>query len=509
MKTIESFCCRSVSIFFVIYSFIIVIICLFFNGLDYAYKKNFILPNILLLCAGFLFVCLCSLILKKLRSRISHAFHTDRFMLCFSAVFFVFLCFLCSRYYFKTGWDVKYVLDNSQLIASGSYSELCHWYFSRYPNNILLAYLFALVIRACSFLHISNFYLVLIYIQCMIYAYIAFLLYRSVCLLLNDRLYALTAYMLYIGLVGLSPWVVIPYSDSIGLFFVLTIFYLYLRFSFTKKPHFVFFIAFLSYIGMKIKPQTVIITTAILIISFCRLLSRKYTAKDLLTVFAAAFAGLAAAFILVQAAVRFSGLEINKEESFSLTHYAMMGLNTETNGEYSQADVDFSASFTTPKERAAANLSEVRERLKAFTPGSFFLFITKKLLAIYNDGSFAWNGEGYFFLECYEGGFLHKVLTHIYYPEGRLYPYYLLFVQALWMSTLFLSLFSGNKTASGTAPHIVSVLKLSLLGLFLFEMIFEARARYLFTYTPVFILMAILGLHTMALKHSRRENRPS
>lgn len=229
----------------------------------------------------------------------------------------------------------------------------------------------------------------------------------------------------------------------------------------------------------------------------------------MLTVFAAAFAGLAAAFILVQAAVRFSGLEINKEESFSLTHYAMMGLNTETNGEYSQADVDFSASFTTQKERAAANLSEVRERLKAFTPGSFFLFITKKLLAIYNDGSFAWNGEGYFFLECYEGGFLHKVLTHIYYPEGRLYPYYLLFVQALWMGTLFLSLFSGNKTASGTAPHIVSVLKLSLLGLFLFEMLFEARARYLFTYTPVFILMAILGLHTMALKHSRRENRPS
>ncbi|MBO5057645.1 MAG: hypothetical protein J6C64_14995 [Lachnospiraceae bacterium] len=509
MKTIEAFCCRTVSILFGIYSFIIVIICLFFNDLDYAYKKNFILPNILLLCAGFLFVCLCFRILKKLRSCISHAFCTDRFMICFSVIFFVFLCFLCSRYYFKTGWDVKYVLDNSELIASGSYSELCHWYFSRYPNNILLTYLFALVIRSCSFLHISNYYLVLIYIQCMIYAYIAFLLYRSVCLLLNDRLYALTAYMLYLGLVGLSPWVVIPYSDSIGLFFVLTIFYLYLRFSFTKKPSLIFFIAFLSYMGMKIKPQVIIITIAIIIISFCRILSEKCTIKDFLTVFTAAFIGLLTAFILVQAAARFSGLEINKEESFSLAHYAMMGLNTESNGEYSQTDVDFSASFTTRRERTDANLSTAKERLKAFTPGSFFLFIIKKLLAVYNDGSFAWNGEGYFFLECYEGGFLHKVLTHIYYPEGRLYPYYLLFVQALWMSTLFLSLFSGNKTASGTAPHIISVLKLSLIGLFLFEIIFEARARYLFTYTPIFILMACLGLHAMALRYSKPGTRPS
>lgn len=509
MKKIESFCCRTVSILFEIYSFIIVIICLFFNDLDYAYKKSFILPNILLLCIGFISVCLCFRILKKLRGCVSHAFYTDRLILCFSTIFFVFLCFLCSQYYFKTGWDVKYILDNSELIASGRYNDLCHWYFSRYPNNILLACLFALVIRTCNFLHINNYYLVLIYIQCMIYTYIAFLLYRSVCLLLNDRLYALTAYIIYLGLVGFSPWVVIPYSDSIGLFFVLTIFYLYLRFSFTRKPHLIFFIAFLSYAGMKIKPQIAIITMAILIIFFCRILSGKYTIKNFLAVFMASFTGLLAAFILVQTSVHFSGLEITKEESFSMAHYAMMGLNMESNGEYSQSDVDFSASFTTRRERTNANLSTIKERLIVFTPISFFSFITKKLLAVYNDGSFAWNGEGYFFLECYEGGFLHKVLTHVYYPDGRLYPYYLLFVQSLWMSTLFFSLFSKSKIASGISPHIISVLKLSLIGLFLFEIIFEARARYLFTYTPIFIIMACLGLHTMASRYSRPENLPS
>lgn len=35
---------------------------------------------------------------------------------------------------------------------------------------------------------------------------------------------------------------------------------------------------------------------------------------------------------------------------------------------------------------------------------------------------------------------------------------------------------------------------LSVLGLTLFEQLFEARARYLYSYTPVYILLAAMGL---------------
>ena len=35
---------------------------------------------------------------------------------------------------------------------------------------------------------------------------------------------------------------------------------------------------------------------------------------------------------------------------------------------------------------------------------------------------------------------------------------------------------------------------LSILGLTLFEQLFEARARYLYSYTPVYILLAAVGL---------------
>ena len=34
---------------------------------------------------------------------------------------------------------------------------------------------------------------------------------------------------------------------------------------------------------------------------------------------------------------------------------------------------------------------------------------------------------------------------------------------------------------------------LSILGLTIFELLFEARARYLFTYAPLYIILAVLG----------------
>ena len=43
----------------------------------------------------------------------------------------------------------------------------------------------------------------------------------------------------------------------------------------------------------------------------------------------------------------------------------------------------------------------------------------------------------------------------------------------------------------------VAVAVLALIGLTMFEMLFEARARYLFNYSPIFILTATVGWYTM------------
>ena len=51
---------------------------------------------------------------------------------------------------------------------------------------------------------------------------------------------------------------------------------------------------------------------------------------------------------------------------------------------------------------------------------------------------------------------------------------------------------------------------LAILGLILFELLFEARARYIYTYVPIFCVLAALGMNgavqkiTWYLNHKKR-----
>ena len=63
--------------------------------------------------------------------------------------------------------------------------------------------------------------------------------------------------------------------------------------------------------------------------------------------------------------------------------------------------------------------------------------------------------------------------------------------QLVWVFVLFAMLISiGNKTDSSTKR----VTLFAIAGITLFELLFEVRARYLFIYVPLYIVMAIEGI---------------
>ena len=66
-------------------------------------------------------------------------------------------------------------------------------------------------------------------------------------------------------------------------------------------------------------------------------------------------------------------------------------------------------------------------------------------------------------------------------------------MQIIWMGTLFFNIFSFNKEKK----EIIYIMQLSVLGLTLFELLFEARARYLFAYAPVYIILAVIGFNNV------------
>lgn len=64
-----------------------------------------------------------------------------------------------------------------------------------------------------------------------------------------------------------------------------------------------------------------------------------------------------------------------------------------------------------------------------------------------------------------------------------------------WLGLLFFSVFSiFDKSAY---KNKVLVLQLSLFGLFLFELLFEARARYIYTYAPIYLILAMVGINSL------------
>jgi hypothetical protein len=106
-------------------------------------------------------------------------------------------------------------------------------------------------------------------------------------------------------------------------------------------------------------------------------------------------------------------------------------------------------------------------------------------------------GEGTFFVSVFDEKQLpgNNLLRGLYYTRdyadiGRYYSVWSNFEQMLWMTILVMNVVS----IFAKKANSVNVLMLGIVGLTIFELLFEARARYLFSYIPLYIVISIYGI---------------
>ena len=106
-------------------------------------------------------------------------------------------------------------------------------------------------------------------------------------------------------------------------------------------------------------------------------------------------------------------------------------------------------------------------------------------------------GEGTFFVSVFDEKQLpgNNLLRGLYYTRdyadiGRYYSVWSNFEQMLWMTILVMNVVS----ICAKKANSVNVLMLGIVGLTIFELLFEARARYLFSYIPLYIVISIYGI---------------
>ena len=489
-----------ISVVFALMMLGILVVCLFMPGILYA-KKRETIPNILLLPLGLCFVYMLYLVVDRLFRKGNKKGRKGAFLLCSLGVLAIQL-FMTYQYYFYTDWDVETIVQCAMATVTGEDVSRHSNYFSMYPNNLVLVTLFGWIVRlAYSLGFAEHAYFALIVFQCIICWLTGILLYMLVYNFLFSDNAAVGAWVLYQLVVGISPWVSIPYSDAVALFFPTAI--LAVDFLMPKEGKIgivrLFLLTFLTYFGYRIKPQVMIVTIAICLYKVgTGVLTRRQKAIALPKTgsICGMAAGLLFAVLLANGMADDVKVPRNEDLTFGIAHYLMMGMNPDEFGAYAQRDVSFSWRCATRKERTQKNLEVFWQRVNEMGPVGVFKQLVRKTLTNFNDGTFCWAGEGIFYREILEekSPLFSPFMRSIYYSnEGRAYPVWANFAQAVWMSVMMLCVCASF----GRRNEGLSVVMLSVIGLTIFEMLFEARARYLFCYAPLFILLAVSGLNAI------------
>ncbi len=431
--------------------------------------------------------------------------HDRKWIAIGCVLLFAFQRFITHQVIFGTGWDAVDVVNFAWRIATGG--ECTEWenlYLSNYTNNELMILLYAVCIRLRMFFGADlvrrDVLLTLTIVNSAVSSFGAYLVYRSVQMIAREKRTALVAWLTYCALIGLSPWFLIPYSDSLALFFPILILFVYLNRAFGRGKWLL--IGALSYLGFHLKPSVAIVPIAIAIVEL--LGAMRHWAQGGRVSVRGCVAALAAAAVLHAGFLALprdmTGWNIDEQKRLSVPHYLMMGLNEENLGGYLEADVNYSCSFPTVEERTQANLRVTAERLKEMGPAGYLSFLADKNAVNFHDGTFAWGQEGGFMRTVFdvEETRLIRILRSVYYPDGDRHHHLMNLLQLFWMSTLlgYAVFLSGRK--AGERERLV--MGLCIAGITLFTLIFESRARYLYVYAPVFIAAAGVGYEVLGMR---------
>lgn len=467
---------------------VIVLVCLFGQNLPVSLRQNYILPDALSMALGVGFYALALWFWRLFRHR--EAFRYVREVV--TVVLAVALFALGSQYCYAMGWDVFRMDRNARFIAGGQWDMLNHGYYSTYPNNLLLTAIFSIVYKIASRLGIQEGYFLLLAIQSVIYALSGYFLWYAADMYFEHRRpYGTFVWGMYVLLIGFSPWMTVPYSDSYALFAVCVGFFLIMR-MLRKGLHPLRMGAFtlVCVLGFFIKPQVAVLLIAVVLVLVCTNFKKLLSWKNLCAMILAVLL----AWGCNQAALKYSRYSLNEEARFGMSHFAMMGWNPETRGTYNHDDALFSQSFETYDERSAANWKEFLNRIVKGGVKETATTALTKMRTNFSDGIFGWaviNRGGWHVNDGYNPNdtAITRALEWWYHREDNapVAPFSH-GMQCLWLGTLFMGLFAVKcHTRRG------AVVRLAVIGLILFITLFEAGARYALAYVPLFLLLAAKG----------------
>ena len=395
--------------------------------------------------------------------------------------------------YTEIGSDIGVVVSH----ASGAYADE---YMLRYPNNQLLAYIYKLWFKIFRLFEMENYWLESAILNVIIVDAAVFFLNLTAYKFFSKKVFYLT-FILSGIIIAATPYLIIPYSDTAGVFFPVFLLYLALSIyknSEKKRKYLLYFLfTLVLYGGYKIKPTIVI--GGVILLTYILLDKKIYKkAINAVIVFLCLGLGFLSSYLLmgeVHTRVIDNNKAFNEQYEYILgftpSHYVMMGLQVQEKdwgyafGAYHGDDVSATIKVSGKNEKTQFHTQEIKTRLKNFGACGYLRFLVDKFAWTAADGTF-----GYYGVRYPVGN--DAPLTAMSRIESPFYSkYYANFMQGIWlMISLLCAATIIRKSKNKENAAIYNILRLSILGLIAFLLLFEAHARYLFVLSPYIILMS-------------------
>lgn len=497
---------------FCIFILFTLITCVFvFPNLFHPLQKEYVKYNWLFLtiaiCLGILLII--SFCIFKLKYRKKQKLNYKKFFIIAPLILFVLQIFIIYGKFFIAGWDVGRIFFTT---------PANDYYFSIYPNNLFMKGIVTCISNIIKIIpglttYILNTasslvknpdilakiseqtaaesitYGIFVFANC-IFINLSVLFTSLITKKLFSQKISLFVYLGSAIFIGLMPWILVPYSDTFAMFFVILILYSYINIHNTSKK--LIIISLSAIIGFNIKPTVIFILISIILIELCFYIydfknknnlffnktNRNTLIKNILCITISCIISLG----IVTGIKNVPDINIDKNKEYTSTHYLMMGSNCITWGYYFEDDVKFSDSFPTVEEREKHNIELWKGRLGLMGLDGSADLLFRKNMANYSDGTFMWAMEAGPMFSSLDIG-KNELVNWIYNNYHHA-------AQIIWFFILIGCILSFIKSKNN---KYISSMALSLIFLSLFLMIFECGARYLILYLPCYIILSTSG----------------
>lgn len=490
--------------------FLPVLCCVIFAGnhMDYneGMKLKTLLPNYIL-CGAAVLGAAASFGLARVLGGLKLTKRVNYTVNGILALAFVLLYFLnvwvAKEIAFQLPWDIMMVRGIARDIAQekplGEFT-----YLSVYTNNLPISYIMGWLLKKAKSITGYPYFHEFIWIQvnCVFISVAGFFSCLTVKKLTHRLMPVAAAFLMYLALAGISAWKIAPYTDTYGMIFPIMCVYFYLCCRDAEKRAVKCLYAALALLcgmtGGLIKPSVYVMVIAVLGVEFVDFLRKrgntwKYFVLQLLLAAGLFVAGKAAVNRMIDS----TELDYNPEVSAGWQNYFYMGLNEGSTGSYASEDVTIFGEFQTDrKERNRAALERAWGRISDRGVFGTVFFWLRKMVMTFNDGTFGWECEVWiddpYPADLAGNTAATRLLRNIFWPNMPYTGRYNTFCQLVWMFCI-LGLSGIFFLPQGKREKYL-ICVVSFTGIFLYQMLFEARARYLFAFLPLLTAISACGM---------------